>query len=161
PGMQLIEARAELFEKNVGLRQVFARRSFALVQIRNGVETECVDAEVHPELEHFEERVVDRRIIEIQIGLMRIEAMPIVRMRNRIPRPIRRFEILEDDSRVLILFRRVAPDVIVAPRRSRFCPARLLKPWMLIAGVIDDELGDYANPAAVRLTQERFVIGYR
>ena len=43
-GIEGIETRAQLFEKHVRLRQVLACRAFALVEIRNGIESKCVDA---------------------------------------------------------------------------------------------------------------------
>src|SRR5262249_14909325 len=101
-----------------------------------------------------EDGLVNGRIVEIEIGLMRVEAMPIVRMRYRIPRPVGGLEVLEDDARILVLLGRLAPDVVVAPRRSGFGAARFLKPRMLIAGVIDDLLRDDANAAMMRLAQE-------
>ena len=65
---------------------------------------------------------VDGRVIEVQVGLVRVKAMPVIRLGDRVPRPIRGFEILEDDSRFLVLIRCFAPDVEVPiiGRSARF-----------------------------------------
>ena len=79
-----------VFRILVRLRQVLARRPFALVEIRDRVEAEGVDAHVHPEVEDLDERVVDGGIVEIEVGLMGEEAVPVIRLGHRVPRPVRR-----------------------------------------------------------------------
>src|SRR5260370_22197711 len=111
--MQCVESRAEFLEKYMRLGQVLARGAFAFVGIGNCIEAKSVDAEIDPELEDFEERFVNGRIVEVEIGLMRIEAMPVVRMLAGIPRPARGFEILEDDAGIFVLLGRVVPDVVI------------------------------------------------
>ena len=140
------------------LRQVFAARPFALIKIRNGVEPQTVDAHVQPEIEHLLHGLVHRRVIEIQIRLVRIEAMPVIRLRHRIPRPVRSLEIFEDDPRFLVFLRRIAPDIEIALRRSRRSAPRFLEPRILIGGVIDHQLGDDAQPALVRRREKRLEI---
>ena len=54
------------------------------------------------------------RIVEVQIGLMRVKAMPVVRLGDGIPGPVRRFKVLEDDAGVFVLLGRVAPHVEIA-----------------------------------------------
>ena len=161
PRIQLVELLTELLEKDMRLRQVLACGALPLVQIGNGIETKRIDAELQPELEDFEQRVMDRGIIEIQIGLMRIEAMPVVRLGDRVPCPIRSLKVLEDDARVFEFIGRVAPQVVIAPRRSRFRAPRFLKPGMLIARVIDHQLGDHAQSTAMRLAKEDLEIAER
>ncbi len=111
----LVHVRANGLEIVVRLRQVLAGRPFALEQIRNCVQAECVDTDVHPEIESLEKRLMDGRILEIEIGLMREEAMPVIGLGDRIPSPVRRLEILEDDPRVFVLVGRIAPDIEIAP----------------------------------------------
>ena len=48
-----IDVRAQLLQIDVRLGQIFAVRSFALVEIRNGIEPQAVDAHVEPEIEHL------------------------------------------------------------------------------------------------------------
>ena len=88
-------------------------RSWCL-RVRRGkecVEPQTVHAHAQPKIEHLLHRLVHCRIVEIQIRLMRIKAVPVIRFRDRIPRPVRSLEIFEDDARVLVFFRRIAPDV--------------------------------------------------
>ena len=117
-GKLRVEMGPQRLEVDVRLRQVLAGRSLALVQIGNGVETERVHPEVHPELEHFEQRGVDRGVVKIQVRLMGEEAVPVVSLGHRIPRPVRGLVVLEDDAGVCVLRRRVAPDIEVAPGRA-------------------------------------------
>ena len=93
------------FKIDVRLRKIFAVRSFALVEVGDGIEPQAVDAHLEPEIEDLFDHFVHSGVVEIQIGLMRIEAMPVIGLRDRIPRPVRRFEVLEDDARVLVFFR--------------------------------------------------------
>src|SRR5258708_29468644 len=85
---------------------------------------------------------------------MRIEAMPEVGFRDGVPGPVGSFEILEDDARVLVFVGGIAPDIKIAPAASGRGVARALKPGMLVRGVIQHHLGDYANSAAMRLLQK-------
>ena len=70
--------------------------------------------------------------------------MPVVRFRDRIPRPVRGLEVFKDDARLLIFFRRIAPDIKLPLRRAGRRFARFLEPLVLIGSMIDDELGDDA-----------------
>src|SRR5690348_5188206 len=103
--------------------------------------------------------------------------MPVVGLRHRVPGPVGCLEIFENNSRVLVSFRRVAPDIKVFvskivitvagvsdPRRP-FAAAvsargykavfgnsapRLSEPLILIGRVIDYEFGDNAQIALMR-----------
>ena len=142
----------------VRFAQVFAARPFALIEIRDGVEPQTVDAHREPEIENLLHPLVHRRVIEIQIRLMRVKAMPVIRFRDRIPGPVRGLEIFEDDPCVLVFIRRVAPDIEVAFGRAGRGAARFLEPRILIGGVIDHQLGDHLEPALMRRGQERLKI---
>ena len=101
------------------------------------------------------------RVVEVQIRLMTVEAVPEVRARDRVPTPVRRLEILKDDPRLLVLVRRVAPHVPVAPRRARLAPPRALKPLVLVRRVVHHQLGDDAQLAAVRFFEKRLEVVQR
>ena len=77
-GIALSIALADLLQDVVRLRQVFAVRALALDQVRHGIEPQAIDAHVEPELHDLEHRVHDRRVVVVQIGLVREEAMPVV-----------------------------------------------------------------------------------
>ena len=62
----------------MGFRKIFVAGAFALDQIGHRVEAQPVDAEVEPEPHHARYRLQHLRIVEIQVGLMRIKAMPII-----------------------------------------------------------------------------------
>src|SRR5215471_784267 len=103
--------------------------------------------------------------------------MPVIRLCDWVPRPVGCFEIFENDSRVPVFFRRVAPDIEVlvseiivvaggvAPSRrgvagvtdSRYSHSApgLLKPRVLIRCVIDYQFGDDAQIALMRGVQKR------
>ena len=115
-----VHVLAQFLEEAMGFRQVLAGRAFPFVEVRNGVETERIDPQLHPEVERFQQSVVNGRIVEIEIGLVRVEPVPVVRLRDGIPGPVRRLEILEDDACVRIPVGSIAPDVKVAPGASRF-----------------------------------------
>ena len=85
---------------------------------------------------------------------MGIEAVPVVLLGDRIPRPVRGLEVLEDDPRLAVLVGIVAPDVEVAPRAAARGAAGPLEPRMLVRGVVADQLGDHPQPAPVRLADE-------
>ena len=110
-----IDVGAQLLEELMRLRQVLAVSAGAFEKIGHRVQAEAVDADVEPEIDYFEHCFTNIRIVEVQIGLMRIEAMPEVGFGHWIPSPVGGFEILEDDARVGIFVGRIAPDVKIAP----------------------------------------------
>src|SRR5262249_10928721 len=88
-------------------------------------------------------------VVEIQVGLMRIEAMPVVRLGNRVPGPVRGFRVDKNDPRVGMGLVVVRPYVIAPRRGAGLCRAGTLKPGMLVRGVVDDQLADDAYVALV------------
>ena len=82
------------------------------------------------------------------------EAVPEVLLRDLVPGPVRLLGVGEDDARAAVELVVVAPDVEVALRRALGRLARGLEPGVLVGGVVDDELGDDAQAAAVRLDDE-------
>ena len=137
------------------LRQVLAARAFALEEVGHGVQPQAVDAHIEPEINGPEQRSLGLGVVEVQVRLVGVEPMPVVRLGDRVPGPVRRFEVLEDDPRALIAVGRVAPDVEVAPAAVRVGPAGALEPRVLVGGVVQDQLRDHAQAAVVGLAQER------
>ena len=115
----LVDVPPEFLQKRVRLGKVLARRAVALVQVRHRVQPQPVDALVEPEVDHAQHRAPDVRRVEVEIRLVRVEPVPVVRARDRIQRPVGGLEVLEDDARVPIPVRRVAPDVEVPPAAAR------------------------------------------
>src|SRR5262245_35999076 len=71
--------------------------------------------------------------------------MPVVRTRDRIPRPVRPFAVEENHPCVTILLVRVAPYVEVALDGSTRCLARSPKPYVLVGRVIEHQLDDHLH----------------
>ena len=144
PGVVLASsARADALDHRVGLGQVLVVGALALAQVRNRVEPEAVDAHVEPELHGADHRPQHLRVVEVEVGLVAEEAVPVVRLRDRVPRPVRRLGVGEDDPRAGVALRVVAPDVVVALRRALRRAPRRLEPRMLVGGVVHDQLGDH------------------
>ena len=148
-----IDLRAHALEIRVGLRQVLAVRAFTLVEIRHRVEPEAVDAEVEPEAEDVQHRLLHLGVVVVQVGLVAEEAVPVVLPAHRIERPVGGFGVDEDDARVGIRLVGVRPHVPVAARAVRI-GARLLEPRVVGRRVVHDEIGDHAHPALMRLVDE-------
>ena len=148
-----VDLGAHPLEVLVRLRQVLAVRALALVQIRNRVETEAVDAEVEPEAQDVQHRLLHVRVVVVQVGLVAEEAVPVVLTAHRIERPVRRLRVEEDDACVGVGLVAVRPHVPVALRPLRF-GARFLEPGVICGRVVHDEVGDHAHPTLMRLVHE-------
>ena len=107
-GKVAVELGAEALEDLMRLGQVLVVGAFALDQIRHGIEPQAVDPELQPEAHHAQHRFENVRIVEIQIGLVRVEAMPVIGAGDRIPRPVRPLGIDKDDARAGIFLIGVA-----------------------------------------------------
>ena len=147
-----------ILEQPVRFRQVLTMRAFALVKIRHGVQPQPIHTHAQPEIHHLDDCLADQAVIVIQVRLVMVEAVPVISIGHGVPRPVRALEVLEDDARLLVLLRRVAPDVEVAPMVARGGPARALEPGMLVRGMVQDQLRDHAQAPAVRFSQEHLEI---
>ncbi len=96
------------------------------------------------------------RIVEIEIRLMSIEAMPIVGLGLRVPCPVRALAVDENDTRATILLIIVGPDIEISLARARWRQTGPLEPLMLIGGMIDDEFGDDPDTQTVRFVDQAF-----
>ena len=109
----------------MGLRQVFATGTLALVEVRHRVQAQPVHAQVQPEIEHLMTSSCTSGLSKLRSGWWEIEAVPVVGSCQRVPSPIGSFDILEDDARLLVFLRGIAPDVIIAPAiAAAACRAR-------------------------------------
>src|SRR5262245_52891301 len=93
-----VERGAELPQDVVRFRKVLAVRRIALDEIWNRVEAETVHTQPQPEAHHVDDRLEHFRIVEVQIGLVTEEAMPVELLRLWIPRPVRLLGVGEDDE---------------------------------------------------------------
>ena len=142
----------------MGLRQVLAVGAFALEQVRHGVQPQPIHAHVEPEIHGREHGFAHFGIVPVQVRLVRVEAMPVIGLGDRVPGPVGGFEIFKDDARVVVLLGRVTPDIEVAPAAARRGAPRALKPDVLVGGVVQHQLGDDPNAAPVRLAQKALEI---
>ena len=142
----------------MGLREVLAVGGLALVEVRHGVHPEAVDAEVQPEAERRDDLLLHRRVLVVEIGLVREEAVPVVLLAHRVEGPVGRLGVDEDDPGVRELLVVVGPDVVVAVRPVRV-GAGLLEPVVLVARVIHDEVDDHAHAALVGGVHELHEVG--
>ena len=138
----------------MGLGQVLAVRAVALEEVGHGVEPVAVDAQVEPEAQGVEHRLLHVRVVEVQVGLVVEEAVPEVLAAHRVPRPVRGLGVEEDDARLAPRLVAVRPDVPVAVRAGRVAP-RGLEPLAVARRVVHDEVRDHADAAAVRGLDER------
>ena len=122
----------ELSQVLVRFREILTVRSIAFEKVRHRIEPEPVDSHIAPEIKHFEHRPPYLGILEVEIRLMRIEAVPVVILCDRVPRPVRGFKILEDDSGLRVLRGTVVPDVVVTVASAGSSRASFLKPHVLV-----------------------------
>ena len=134
----------------MGLGQVLARGPVALEEIGHGVETEAVETEVEPEAHDVEHGLHHFGVLVVEVGLVGEEAVPVVLLPGRLPRPVGRLHVDEHDACVGPPLVVVVPDVPVGlgvvGRRPGFD-----EPRMLVARVVHDQVGDhpYAAPVGV------------
>ena len=143
-------------------RQVLVVGALALDQVGHGVEPQPVDAEFEPEAHHAQHRLEHLRIVEIEVGLVRVEAVPVIGAGDRIPGPVRALGIEEDDARAGVFLVGVRPDVEIAPRRSRLGAWRARwnqgcwsEVWLITSSVMT------RMPRAMRRANEMAEVGHR
>ena len=153
-----VHVAPQLPEISVRLLQVLAARGLPLVEVRNGVQSQPIDSHGEPEIDHVEQSGSDIGAIEVEVRLVEVEAVPVVRFRDRVPCPVRGLEVLEDDAGFLVSIGRVAPHVEVALARAGRRPPRGLEPGGAVGGVVEDELRDDPEVPPVRLLQERLEV---
>ncbi len=151
--MGRVDLLAQLAQQRVGLGQVLARAPVALEQVGHGIESEPVEPEVEPEAHDAEHRLDHGGVLVVEVGLMRIETVPVVLLAGLIPRPVRRLDVDEDHARLGPALVVVVPDVPVrlgiVTRR-----ARLDEPRVLVARVVHHQIGDDADAAPVSVVEE-------
>ncbi len=77
-GVVLVDHAADALHHVVRLAQVLVARALALHEVGNGVEPQAIDPLVEPEAHHLGDRALDVRIVEVEVGLMAEEAVPVV-----------------------------------------------------------------------------------
>ena len=142
-------AARRLLDDGVGLGEALAGGAVALDEVGDGVETEGVDAEVEPEAHGLEDFVHDGGVVEVEVGLVGEEAVPVVGLGGLVPGPVGFFGVAEDDGDVFVDLVGGGPDVEVALGRAGGREAGGLEPRVLVGGVVDDELDEDLHVAQV------------
>ncbi len=109
-----VDVCSQFAQERVCFGQILAIGVFALEEVGNCVEPEPVHAEAKPERYYSSNFPDYRRVVVVQIRLMRVESMEVICLAHRIPRPVGRFEVPEDDPRVLVALRSIAPHIVIA-----------------------------------------------
>jgi hypothetical protein len=156
-----VDGCANLFDSGVGLRKVFAAGAVAFDEIGDCVHAECIDAHVEPESHGLDHLFDNNGVVEVQIGLVGKEAMPVERLRDLVPCPVGLFGVGEDDASVFEELVGLRPHIELAFGRAGRCVARGLKPRVLIAGVVDDQLDHHLHAAQVSGVENLFEIVQR
>ena len=148
-GVVVVDGGADGLDDVVGLGEALAGGAVALDEVGDGVETEGIDAEVEPEAHGFEDFFEDGGVVEVEVGLVMEEAMPVEGFRGVVPGPVGFFCVGEDDAGVFVDLVGVGPDVEVAFGRAGRSVAGGLEPGVLVGGVVDDELDEDLHVALV------------
>jgi len=160
-GESPVNVPSEPLQERVCLRQVLTACPLAFVQVRHGIQAQSVHAKPKPEVHHLGHGLANEGVVVVQVGLVRVEAVPVVGAGRPVPGPVGRFEIFEDNACVAIPLGRVAPDVEVALARPGLCLLGTPKPRVFIGCVVEHQLGDDFQPTLVRLTNEGFEVPER
>src|SRR5208282_1899814 len=135
------------------LGQIFTRSPLALHEIGNCVKSETIYAQIQPEFHYFPQRLKNRRIVEIQIGLMAEKSVPVVGLRNGIPGPVGRLCVDKNDPHALITSVRLTPYVPI-PFGVFAGASCFFKPRVLVRSMIQDHFDDDTYPPIMSRRQE-------
>jgi hypothetical protein len=159
-GIFLVDHRAYLLEHLVGLGQVLVVGAFAFHQIRHGVQAQSVHAHVQPVAHHRQHFFQHLRVVVVQVGLMRIEAVPEVGVGFGVPGPVGLFRVAKNDAGAGVGLVVVGPHVEIACRRTGARGARALKPAVLVRRMVDHQFGNDAQAARMRLADQFAYVGH-
>ena len=109
-----VDLFSELSQKLVCFRKVFAICSFTFIQVRHRVQPHSINAHREPGIHDRQQAAAHVGAFKIQVRLMMVEAMPIILIGDRIPRPIGGLKIFENDPGVPVLVVLIIPDVEIA-----------------------------------------------
>jgi hypothetical protein len=113
PRVVAVDHRANLAQEPVRRGLALAVAVLALEQVGDGVQADAIDAHVHPEPHDVEHLLAHGRVLEIQVGLVREEAVEVELATHRVERPVRLLGVDENDADVRVFLVGVAPDVVV------------------------------------------------
>ena len=149
------------------LGQVLAVGALALVEVGHGVEAQPVDAQRRARSRR--RRAGPRRtrgVVEVEVGLVGVEAVPVVGAGDRVPGPVGGLEVLEDDARVAVALRacrsrrrsRAAADPGGA-RRARWNQGCWSEVWLSTSSVMTRRPRRWASRMKRAKVAQRAVVG--
>ncbi len=142
------------------LREILIVRPVPLDEVRDRVQPQPINPHVEPVVHHLDDLRQHLRVVEVEIRLVAEEPVPEELLRLRVPGPVGFLGVGEDDPGLGPLLVVVRPDVEVASGAALLRDPGLLEPRVLVAGVVDHELGDHPQAALVRLGHERLEVGH-
>ncbi len=83
-----IDVTPYFLEESMGLRQVLAVGALPLVEVGDGIQAKPVHPQVKPEGYYLQNSLPYQGIIIIEVGLVRVEAVPVVGLGHRVPGPV-------------------------------------------------------------------------
>src|SRR5919199_2271482 len=101
----------------MGLGQILAVRALPLEEIRHCIGAKAVESHIEPVGHCPQHRALDAGIVEVQVWLVRKEAVPEELTGLLVPGPVGALRIREDDPSVLVFIWGIAPYVIVTVGR--------------------------------------------
>ena len=156
PGKELTEA-AEHVIFLARPRQVCA---FGGNHKGNRVHAKAIDAKLQPEAHDLQNLGLHLRIAGVEVGLKIIEAMKVVCLRGLLVVPCGLLHSGEDDAGCSILWFLLRPNVPLAILRLRIATG-LAEPWMLVGGVVHDQVDEDTDTALFAALREFHEIAKR
>ena len=115
-GVVGVDGGADGLDDVVGFGEALASSSVTLDEIGDRVEAKGINSEVEPEAHGFEDFFEDGGVVEVEIGLVMEEAVPVEGLCGIVPCPVGFFGVGEDDGCVFVYLVGLGPDVEVALR---------------------------------------------
>ena len=143
----------QVLEDLMGPGKVLTIRPILLDEVGHRVESESVNTHVHPEPHCIEHLVNDAWFVEIEIGLVVEESMPVVLPPFLVPFPVGLLGVEKDDAGVGVLLIGVGPHVEISEWAIRIA-AGGLEPRVGVRGVVHDEVDDDAQTTVMGSIEE-------
>ncbi len=119
-----------------------------LLEERDAVDTEAVEAELEPEPDDAQDLVHDSRVGQVEVRLVLVEVVEVPLAGAVVELPDRVLLVREDHELRRVRRLGVTPHVVVPVAVGR-AATRRLEPGVPVGGVVDDEVGDHVDPAVV------------
>ena len=123
-----------------GGHDMVIRQAFLLGDVGDHVLPEAVHTHVQPEAKNFLHFFPDQRIVHVQIGLLHGEQVQVIFLPHLVPLPCLALEEGVPVVGQLAVAGIGPPDVIVGVRLNAL--AAFLEPFVLVAGVVDNQIHD-------------------